>query len=375
MGERGASAGDPAGPGAAESSQAPVAPEAGTSPAASSASAPAEPTPKTPTPEQTAIPTTVPGTSAAGGETAPGGDTTPGGGTRPASPAAAPRGPENPTSTSQVINRDKPVANVTLGEALTVTVLGLPSKVAPGSGWHNFTVRVANTSDKAITSIWVRFDMNLNAWSNGDDTRRLLTVRWYDEDAGLWKEMIDDDSYHYEARFTDLAPGEYVDTKLRLKADASMPDSFGGGTTVGGFYDENGVTHSGVLSGYWFETVAADSELGRVPPAKGKPAGGNKPAPQGDLKELPTTGKPTATSTGTGTGKPAATGAGGGEARPVAGRPGGDDHSADRAGSGATLAETGSDAASGWMLGAGGASIALGTALAAAACRRHRHTS
>ncbi|MEV0254667.1 hypothetical protein AB0H82_10440 [Streptomyces sp. NPDC050732] len=266
-----------------------------------------------------------------------------------------------------------------MGEALSVTVLGLPGKVASGSGWHNFTVRVANTSGKAITSVWVRFDLSLNAWSNGDDTRRLLTVRWYDEDAGVWKEMIDDKSYQYEARFTDLAPGEYVDTKLRLKVDASVPDSFGGATTVGGFYDEDGVVHSGVLSGYWFEIVAADSEPGRVPPVKGKSAGGNRPAPHDDLKELPTTGKPTSTSTSTSTGidigKSAATGAGGGEVGPVAGWPGAADDAADRAGSGATLAETGSDAASGWMLGAGGASIALGTALAAAARRRHRHTS
>ncbi|MEU1661880.1 LPXTG cell wall anchor domain-containing protein [Streptomyces griseofuscus] len=102
---------------------------------------------------------------------------------------------------------------------------------------------------------------------------------------------------------------------------------------------------------------------GNKPPAKSKPAHGNKPAPHDNLKELPTTGKP------------AAAGTGGGEVRPVGGQSAAADDSADRAGSDATLAETGSDAASGWILGAGGASIALGTALAAAARRRHRHTS
>ncbi|MEU5896822.1 hypothetical protein [Streptomyces venezuelae] len=106
-------------------------------------------------------------------------------------------------------------------------------------------------------------------------------------------------SSSYEVDFTGLAPGDYVDTQLRLKADVGTPNGFGMASTCGGFYDENGGAHSGVLSGYWFETVAAGSDAGRIPSATGRPATGTKPARQGDVKDLATTGKPTSSGTGT----------------------------------------------------------------------------
>ncbi|WP_371524839.1 hypothetical protein OG302_00890 [Streptomyces sp. NBC_01283] len=245
-------------------------------------------------------------------------------------------------------------------------MLGLPSKIVAGSGWHHFTLRVANTSDKAMTSVSGGLYV-VPASLNGDDTSSLLTVQWYDEDAGVWKEMTDEEYWRYDAYFADLAAGEYVDAQLRLKADASTPESYGTADVVGWYCDENGVWHHSILSGY--DVVAAGGEPGRVPPAKGKPTNGNKPAPQGDLKARPTIGKPTVTDTG----KPPVMGTGGGDVRAAAGRPStADDSVAD---SGASLAETGSHAVAGLLLGAGGTSIALGTALAAAAYRRRRHPS
>ncbi|MEU1661881.1 hypothetical protein ABZ527_38305 [Streptomyces griseofuscus] len=133
------------------------------------------------------------------------------------------------------MNRDHPTVSVTLDKALHATVLGLPVKFTPGSGWHDFTLRLANVSHKGITSVAIYLDMDLHAWSNLDDTSSLLTAQWYDKDAGVWKDMLDDGYFSYclEPHLTVLAPGEYVDTQLRLQVDARMLDGFGTVGTLG----------------------------------------------------------------------------------------------------------------------------------------------
>ncbi|MEU7584607.1 hypothetical protein AB0B50_44345 [Streptomyces sp. NPDC041068] len=306
----------------------------------------------------------------------------PGSGTRPSSSATAPDGTIEPTGTAESVTsaqsaagparepgEDPPGAGE-LGEAaLSTTLHGLPSKVVPGSGWKNFAFRAINSSAKAIKSVDV-YTLLAALDHSGRDRWHLLTLQWYDEDAGVWKTV--DPNIGYLTTLAGLAPGEHTDIKLRMKVDAGMPVGDGFASALGGYLDEDDVHSVSEAMPYDFDIVVEESEL----PAPGEPgsepqAPDNKPAPHGDRQELPTTGEPTANSTG----KPGASGAGGGEVRPVAGRPDAADHAADRTVSNATLAETGSNSATGLLLGAGGASIALGATLATAARRRHRRTS
>ncbi|MFK4066513.1 hypothetical protein [Streptomyces sp. NPDC029674] len=269
--------------------------------------------------------------------------------TIPAQPAAG------PTRESE---EDPADAGQSDQAALSTTLHGLPSKVVAGSGWKNFTFRATNTSAKVIKSADVHTRLAALDHS-GREMWRLLTLQWYDEAAGAWKTV--DPEIGYLTTLAEMAPGEHADIELRMKADASTP--VGLAWAFGSYVDEDDVYGHSEPTGYDFEIVVEGSS----PSAEG-----NKPAPQDDLKELPVTGKPAAA---TGTGKPTATGIRDDVTRPVTGRPGSADDSTGRADSGTALAETGSDAASGWMLGAGGASIALGTVLTAAAQRRRRHIS
>ncbi|MEU5902482.1 hypothetical protein [Streptomyces venezuelae] len=333
--------------------------EEATSLTARKAELPAQSTPGAPGPEQTAAPATEPEPSITGEEIPPGDDTTPGeeagtGGTTSPAPAATPGSATGPTAEQPHESEDDPVCNEESDEAaISTTLHGLPSKVVAGSGWHTFTYRATNTSDKAMKSVDSWAMLSAIGKDNSDDVTHLLTLQWYDKDTGVWGKTVDD--YGYFTSRADLAPGEHADTQLRLKADASTPASYGFAFATGAYHDENDVCGYSSGSEYEFDIVGAGSEPGNVPPATGKPAQGNRPVPQGGSKDTRTASNAD---------------------RTVAHRPGVVDDSVAPVDSDASLAETGSDAASGWILGAGGTSIALGTALAAAAARRRRrHTA
>ncbi|MEU5900243.1 hypothetical protein [Streptomyces venezuelae] len=325
-----------------------------------------------------AVPTGAPATQpeAPGTVDAAAGEET-GSGTRPSSSATAPDDTIEPTGTAESVTSaqlaagparepgEVPPGNGELGEvALSTTLHGLPSKVVPGSGWKNFTFRAVNSSAKAIKSVEVHALLAAFGHSDGDRWH-LLTLQWYDEDTGVWKTV--DPDLGYLTTLAGLAPGEHTDIKLRMKVDAAMPVGYGYASALGQYLDEDDVHSVSELMAYDFDIVVEGSE---------PQAPGDKRVPQGYLTELSVTGDS------------AATGAGSGAAGPATGQPDADDGSTGQddsdttltetgsdADSGATLAETGGDAASGWMVGAGSASIALGAALAAAARRRHRHTS
>ncbi|MFD2120689.1 LPXTG cell wall anchor domain-containing protein [Streptomyces cirratus] len=100
----------------------------------------------------------------------------------------------------------------------------------------------------------------------------------------------------------------------------------------------------------WSDTVWAESKI-----TKGSGSGGNQPKPDGGTTPIVDHGNP-GTGTGTGTGTGGNTGTG----------------TTNTAGQ---LAETGTDAATSWALGAGGVALAMGAALVAGTGRRRRTTA
>lgn len=276
----------------------------------------AEPTPSAPGSEQTDGTTTQPETPAAGDDTPPVEDTKPGDtttpgaetgtgdGTEPTAPATPGDGDTKPSSTPKPSTSATPTAKPTDEPsdeptcasqsdemAISTELRGLPSKVVAGSGWKNFTFRATNTSDKSMKSVDAYVALAGISGGNFEDVSKLLTVQWYDEDTRTWESITDEDGYF--ASVDGLKPGEYADAKLRLKVDAKTPGSYGFAFTIGAYHDQDDVCGFSDVAEYDFDILAAGSHPGSVPPAKGKPGKnkGNKPAPQGDLKEIPATGK------------------------------------------------------------------------------------
>lgn len=275
----------------------------------------AEPTPGTPDPEQTDGTAAQPETPAAGDETAPAEDTEPGDGTEPGQETgsgdeieptapATPGGDTKPSESPKPSTSAKPTAKPT-GEpddeptcasqseemAISTELRGLPSKIVAGSGWKNFTFRATNTSDKAMKSVDAYIALAGLSNDDFDDVSKLLTVQWYDDDSRTWESITDEDGYF--ASVDGLEPGEYADAKLRLKVDAKTPGSYGFAFTIGAYHNQDDVCGFSDVAEYDFDILVAGSNPGSVPPAKSKPGKnkGNKPAPQGDLKEIPATGK------------------------------------------------------------------------------------
>ncbi|OPF84814.1 hypothetical protein VT50_0201370 [Streptomyces antioxidans] len=160
-------------------------------------------------------------------------------------------------------------------------MVGLPSKVVAGSGFHGFRFQVKNASDRA----YQRVDFGLFAGtvheSAPDGTGRYLTLQYKDPESGAWKAIStdEDDPGSGYIGYTDVRPHETLTVDLRLSVAKSAPEGFGYAISVGVYADDEGNCVYSTGEYYEFDVVKAGSEPGDVPPADPKPQGGEKPLP------------------------------------------------------------------------------------------------
>ncbi|NEB81662.1 hypothetical protein G3I40_41595 [Streptomyces sp. SID14478] len=160
---------------------------------------------------------------------------------------------------------------------------GLPSKIVAGSGWHGFTYRIANKSDRDFDTVFASLFVSAAA-DDADftDTTKHLTVQWFD--GKDWQNLEIGTEQFLPFTSTDgLKPGDHADAKLRIKVDAKAPAGWGAGVTLGMSVDESGLCsfNDSDSALYEFDILAADATPGKVTPATAKPKPSNTPAPQG----------------------------------------------------------------------------------------------
>ncbi|MCG0289871.1 LAETG motif-containing sortase-dependent surface protein, partial [Streptomyces sp. PSAA01] len=175
---------------------------------------------------------------------------------------------------------------------LSTTLVGLPSKVVAGSGFHGFTFQVKNESDRS----YQRVDFGLFAGtvheSAPDGTGKYLTLQYKDPESGAWKAIStdEDDPGSGYIGYTDVRPHETLKVDLRLSVAKSAPEGFGYAFSVGVYADDEGNCVYSTGEYYEFDVLKAGSEPGHVPPADPKPQGGKKPLPhkpEGDTEISP----------------------------------------------------------------------------------------
>ncbi|WP_262699145.1 MULTISPECIES: LAETG motif-containing sortase-dependent surface protein [Streptomyces] len=175
---------------------------------------------------------------------------------------------------------------------LSTTLVGLPSKVVAGSGFHGFKFQVKNESDRA----YQRVDFGLFAGtvheSAPDGTGKYLTLQYKDPRSGAWKAISTDESDPGSGYigYTDVRPHETLTVDLRLSVAKSAPEGFGYAISVGVYADDEGNCVYSTGEYYEFDVLKAGSEPGHVPPADPKPQGGKKPLPhkpEGDTEISP----------------------------------------------------------------------------------------
>ncbi|MFG2752596.1 hypothetical protein [Streptomyces xanthophaeus] len=208
---------------------------------------------------------------------------------------------------------------------------GIPATFKTGGDWTQFQVSIDNTTGKAQESyvlVLAVANESLELDKNDVQVQVFFGGAWHNVD------IIDDGGTPVALLTDDLQiPKGSLDLQVRIKFSAGAPTGEIAIAAAGG---------SNVDEDVWSDTVWTESKI-----VKGgnstKPNGGSKPVEQAGHVTTPGTGS------GTGTGTTANT----------AGQ----------------LAETGSDAATTWALGAGGVALAMGAALVAGTGRRRRPTA
>ncbi|NUW02867.1 LPXTG cell wall anchor domain-containing protein [Streptomyces sp. CAI 127] len=320
----------------------------------------AAPTPHPSEPKQTGVPAVQPEASGTGRESAP----------AKSAPAAISPGSNEEEEPEE--EEEEPEEELCVDhpdrDAVRATLQGLPDRIVPGSGWHNFTLRISNTSARSMKSVFVYVMKDM--YSPIEDVKNLehlMALEWYDQDTGTWE--VAEPYYGHVFDLSGMPANENVVINLRIKVHAKPVSGIGAVTVAAEYRDENDLcgrtTGDDDSGGTDYNFAVGDKSSG--PPDTGTPVESEKPAtPRPISSEKPAAPSPTPQETRKDVGAEASVA--GPTARPSyeTGTP------SSPAASSGSLARTGSSATT-WLLGAGCISVALGSGLAVAARRRRNH--
>ncbi|MFF1687540.1 MULTISPECIES: LAETG motif-containing sortase-dependent surface protein [unclassified Streptomyces] len=255
------------------------------SPAAtpSDPSTPSSPETTASTPESPSAPASTPATT-------PGSSTTPSGkpsdSTSPSASATPSDEPTDPTGICEVDNED-------YQSKLSVSISGLPGKIAAGSGWHGFTLNVKNPTKTDLDQAIFYAGVGPND-ENAENPYKASQVRLQAKVDGSWVDIDDGDGYSFG--FLDLSgvkAGKSVNYQLRLNVKANAP--IGEGLTIGGgFYNDDELNCEGEASAsYVIQIVKPGTDTdgtkpqegGKVPMPTEKPNDNNTQEVTGSLAE------------------------------------------------------------------------------------------
>ncbi|MER7997952.1 hypothetical protein [Streptomyces sp. NPDC095613] len=162
---------------------------------------------------------------------------------------------------------------------LKTTFSGLPERVVAGSGFHAFTLDVANKGN----TDYRRVDLGVFAAQvDGDtfeDRTDHLTLQYKDPESGTWKDIsvdAEDDEQGYLG-YTDVKAKTTYSVDLRMSVDKSAPDGIGYAFGIGLYADDEGDCVVGDYEVYLFDVLAAGKDAGD--PNEATPQGGKKPLP------------------------------------------------------------------------------------------------
>ncbi|SDC73607.1 LPXTG-motif cell wall anchor domain-containing protein [Streptomyces prasinopilosus] len=218
-------------------------------------------------------------------EPAPG---TPGDGTEPAPSVSA---PAPSPSASEDTGSPAPEPSVCEDTKVDVGISGLPGKIPAGSGWHEFSLDVVNTSDSTLENL----DYFAGAAADGDLFKsKQVELQVWEPDAGTWV-TLDEDGYAvgYIGYSTELEADYQVNIPMRLNVKASAPvgAGFTFGATIYGDSDGECLGYGSVS--YEFQIVGAGTDTdgtepqegGKAPVTDKKPVRGDTPKVTGTLAE------------------------------------------------------------------------------------------
>ncbi len=200
------------------------------------------------------------------------------------SPSTSTSAPSPSASASEPASECEDFAD---NEGVHTELRGLPSKVVAGSGWQKFTFRVENKTGHDVEGVDAYLYTAAVDDEDLEEMTKYVTVQAYIQDA--WRTVSDEDGYFGTSKA--LKANQYAEANMRLKVDAKAPAGYGFAFASGVSITADGLCEYGDETLYEFDILAADTDPGEVDDATGKPGKkGNKPAPTGELSEIPVTG-------------------------------------------------------------------------------------
>jgi hypothetical protein len=215
-----------------------------------------------------------------------------------------PANPENPGKGENPGNGEQPPGEGGPGEGeeeppftecvdarAEITFAGLPGKIAAGSGWHEFTLTVENTSETTLSEL--DYFAAASADKGGEEIFKSKQVRIqaFDPSTGTWEDLSDEEGYAvgWIGWSDELKPGHEVELPMRLEVKAGAP--VGAGFTLGAstYADIEGNCGGVAENSYRFEIVAGGTDTGGTEPQEG----GKVPLPTEKPETDPGTGTKT----------------------------------------------------------------------------------
>ncbi|MGW1746077.1 LAETG motif-containing sortase-dependent surface protein [Streptomyces sp. NPDC002092] len=214
----------------------------------------------------------------------------------PSTPASssAPTASESgkPTaSTSAEPSEDPSPSDGPVGECkdskVDVSITGLPGKIAAGSGWHKFSLNVANNSDSTLNDL--DFFAGASPDKNGEDLFKSKQVRlqaWNPDDK-VWEDL-DEGGYAvgYVGYADELKPDYAIDIPLRVNVTSSAPvgAGFSLGATIYGDSDGECTGYGDVA--YKFQIVSSGTDTSGTKPQEGGEAPVTDTKPSSDTPKV-----------------------------------------------------------------------------------------
>lgn len=235
----------------------------------------------TPTPTETET-TPAPATSPAETETE----------TPPASATPTPTDtattPAPSTSAPEESESPEPEPSACEDSKVDVSITGLPGKIAVGTGWHKFSLNVANNSESTLSDLG--FFAGASADKAGEDLfqSKKVQLQAYNPDDKVWED-VDSEGYAvgYVGYTDELKPDYEVNIPLRINVKSSAPvgAGFSLGASIYGDADDECLGFGEVA--YKFQIVAAGTDTGGTKPQEGgKVPVTDKPADKSNTPEV-----------------------------------------------------------------------------------------
>ncbi|MFJ4619192.1 LAETG motif-containing sortase-dependent surface protein [Streptomyces sp. NPDC088812] len=193
----------------------------------------------------------------------------------------------SPSASASESETPEPEPSVCDDTKVDVSITGLPGKIAAGSGWHKFSLNVANNSDSTLQDL--DFLAGASSDEYGEDlfkSKQVQLQAWNPEDK-VWEDL-DEEGYAvgYVGYTDELKPDYEVNIPLRLNVKASAPvgAGFSLGATIYGDNDGNCFGFGDVS--YKFQIVAAGTDTDGTEPQEGGKAPVSDSKPSSDTPEV-----------------------------------------------------------------------------------------